>query len=83
MKLLSTSRERARLSSSSNRERPGGPLTYFNGTCTLLFTQGVRISVPSNPDFEAWTYTSPSGRTVCMPGGDLAVWTSADLRHRR
>lgn len=37
---------------------------------------GIHLAVNPSDSFEAWSLIGPGrARTVCMPGGELAVWT--------
>lgn len=48
-----------------------------NGTLELEFESGNFIRVYADPDYEAWSVVGAEGfRLVCMPGGELAVWSS-------
>ena len=48
-----------------------------DGGLELAFTHGPRLSVPPDPNYEAWESTSSSGaKLVCLPGGGLAVWAA-------
>lgn len=50
------------------------------GTLTLNFDDGARIVVRPDDDHESWTVTGPEGLLiVCMPSGELAVWSG--MRH--
>lgn len=45
------------------------------GTLTINFTDGDRVTVEADPDYEAWNLAGPDGRKiVCLPGGELATW---------
>ncbi|WP_157181858.1 DUF6188 family protein [Nocardia testacea] len=47
-----------------------------NGTLHLEFESGSSIRVFADPDYEAWSVVGADGfRVVCMPGGELAVWS--------
>lgn len=55
----------------------GGALRLDEGTGSLdlTFSDGTRITVPKNGDYEAWEYDGPDGLTiVCLPSGELAVF---------
>jgi hypothetical protein len=63
------------------REHVGGKLTAFaprdGGGLTIGF-DGVQVSVEPAHDFEAWHLTGPppdKQMIVCMPGGELAIWS--------
>ncbi len=46
---------------------------------SLTFGDNSRLSIDPDPAFESWTLSGPTGeRIVCMPGGELAVWSSRD-----
>jgi len=48
------------------------------GVLTATFADG-RSVVIGPCDYEAWMFVGPGGsRVVCMPGGGLAYWLSAD-----
>jgi hypothetical protein len=48
----------------------------YTGTLILGFDSGTSLRVEPDPDYEAWNITGPRGRMiVCMPGGELAVWS--------
>lgn len=44
------------------------------GLLTIQFDTGASISVPPNPDFEAWEYAGGGDLVVALPGGELAIW---------
>lgn len=46
---------------------------------TLVLVVGsARLEVPPDDDYEAWSLIRADGsRVVCMPGGELAVWSAA------
>lgn len=45
------------------------------GLLDLSFEGGVRLQVPSDPDFESWSATWPDGSAVvALPGGGLSSW---------
>ncbi|MFI2337943.1 DUF6188 family protein [Nocardia rhamnosiphila] len=47
-----------------------------NGTLHLEFESGISVRVFADPDYEAWSVVGADGfRVVCMPGGELAVWS--------
>lgn len=39
------------------------------GVLELEFESGGRITVPADPNYEAWLVTGPAGLVVCGPGG--------------
>lgn len=48
---------------------------FDDGQLELIFSNGVRIYVPSTEDFESWEACGPEGlRLVALPGGGLSVW---------
>lgn len=48
----------------------------FNTGTLRLVLDHFQLTVKADPDYEAWNVTGPGGpRIVCMPGGQLAVWT--------
>ncbi len=76
------------LSAEENLEEVGKAVVLFNktvagavaledGTLEMSFTDGTTLSVPPDPDYEAWTYAGPDHfLVVSLPGGGLAVWDS-------
>ena len=47
-----------------------------DGALLLEFTDGSRLEVRASANYEAWQLVGPAGlMVVCMPGGELAVWT--------
>lgn len=45
------------------------------GALDLTLEAGVRLEVPSDPDFEAWSLVRLDGsQTVSLPGGRLSSW---------
>ena len=45
------------------------------GNLNMDFENGVRLSVPLHPRYEAWTFTADNGiRAVASPGGGLTTW---------
>jgi hypothetical protein len=49
-----------------------------DGTLRLDFASGAAITVPSNPQYEAWSIVGPGNAlVVCSPGtsGELAIWS--------
>ena len=49
--------------------------TVEGSSLRLAFTNGAELTAPPDPDYESWGVTGPDGqRTVCMPGGEVAVW---------
>jgi hypothetical protein len=48
------------------------------GTLTIGFDDSTRLTVEPDPAYEAWNVSGPAGfLTVCMPGGELAIWTGS------
>jgi hypothetical protein len=48
-----------------------------DGTLQLDFESGSSIRAFADPDYEAWSVVGVDGfRVVCMPGGELAVWSA-------
>ncbi|WP_328406946.1 DUF6188 family protein [Nocardia sp. NBC_00403] len=48
-----------------------------SGTLTIDLDSGNRLVVPPDEEYEAWTLVGPNGyRVVCMPNGELAIWTA-------
>ncbi|MGI5338080.1 DUF6188 family protein [Streptomyces sp. CA-181903] len=51
-------------------------VAFKSGALRLVFDTGHHLTCPSDPSFEAWQVTGPTGwRFVSLPGGGLAVWT--------
>ncbi|MGH7425947.1 MAG: DUF6188 family protein, partial [Candidatus Methylomirabilales bacterium] len=49
---------------------------FKDGHLEISFSDGTHLGVPADEGFEAWEFVGPGGlRTVCLPGGELAVWT--------
>ncbi len=49
--------------------------TDHSGGLEISFTDGHRLTVGPNADYEAWSLAGPGGRKViCLPGGELATW---------
>ncbi|WP_279615044.1 DUF6188 family protein [Rhodococcoides fascians] len=45
------------------------------GGLRIAFSDGARLEVPADPDYEAWTIAGPGGFTVVsVAGGGLASW---------
>ncbi len=50
-----------------------------SGGLTVAFADGARLRIEPDEDYEAWTVTGPKGfMVVCMPGGELAIWSAKD-----
>lgn len=49
--------------------------TDQSGVLDISFTDGHRLTVAPDADYEAWNIVGPGGRkVVCLPGGELATW---------
>ena len=56
-------------------------MAYHDGALEVLFTDGTRLCVSCDPDYEAWQFTGSHGRLiVSMPGGGLAIWGATTPR---
>lgn len=56
-------------------------LMYKNGTLRLHFEDGARLRVLPHESYEAWNMNGDDGlMIVCMPGGELAVWSKPAQR---
>ncbi|MBF6193215.1 DUF6188 family protein [Nocardia sp. CDC186] len=45
----------------------------------VVFESGARIHVPVDEEYEAWGVVGPGGyRVICMPGGELAIWSARE-----
>lgn len=52
-------------------------VTGDSGALLMTFNDGISLRVDSDEEFESWTLTGPGGlKVVCMPGGELAVWSA-------
>lgn len=50
-------------------------VAHKDGALEMWFSDGSRLWVDPDPDYEAWTAVGPGGlRLVSMPGGELAIW---------
>jgi hypothetical protein len=50
--------------------------TTTGGALHVEFAGGLRIEVPADRRYEAWQLVGPDAyRVICIPGGDLAVWS--------
>jgi hypothetical protein len=59
------------------RQTVNSALAHKDGILEITFAGGGRLTVPANPNYEAWGVTGVRWlRVVCMPGGDLAVWSA-------
>lgn len=48
---------------------------FKDGSLEISFEDGVVLTAPPDPDYEAWLLVSHTGlMIVSIPGGDLAVW---------
>ena len=46
-----------------------------SGLLSVIFLGGLALTVPSDPDFEAWLTTAADGSViVALPGGGLSSW---------
>ena len=46
-----------------------------DGSLDVRFTDGSRLVVPSDPDYEAWEANATDGfMVVSLPGGGLSTW---------
>jgi hypothetical protein len=46
------------------------------GDLVIEFNSGMKLSVRPNDSYEAWGLVGPEGRRIiCMPGGEIAVWS--------
>jgi hypothetical protein len=49
---------------------------FNDGKLTLTFSNDITLNILPNDSYETWQITSDNGlRIVCMPGGELAIWT--------
>jgi hypothetical protein len=56
-------------------------LVYKNGMLRLTFEDGARLRVLPHASYEAWNLSGSGGlQLVCMPGGELAVWSQPEHR---
>ncbi|HEX6524957.1 MAG TPA: DUF6188 family protein [Streptosporangiaceae bacterium] len=50
-------------------------VAFKTGTLRLVLDH-FQLTVRADPDYEAWSVVGPGDtRLVCMPGGQLTVWT--------
>jgi hypothetical protein len=50
-------------------------VAFKTGTLRLVLDH-FQLTVRADPHYEAWNVVGPGGmRLVCMPGGQLAIWT--------
>lgn len=50
-------------------------LAYKDGKLVLGFSDGSRLSVEADPQYEAWEAVGTGGlRVICVPGGSLSIW---------
>lgn len=53
-------------------------VAFKSGMLRLVFDTGHHLTCSSDPSFEAWQVTGPTGwRLVSLPGGELAVWSGS------
>jgi hypothetical protein len=46
------------------------------GDLGIAFNNGIELTVAPDPTYEAWQLVGPKGRRViCLPGGELALWS--------
>lgn len=58
-----------------------GAIAYKNGMLRLLFEDGSTLRALPHESYEAWNLNGADGlNIVCMPGGDLAVWSTPEQR---
>lgn len=51
-------------------------VAHKNGRLVLGFRNGSELTAYPNDSYEAWTFANDVGdRIVCMPSGELAIWT--------
>jgi hypothetical protein len=51
---------------------------YKNGTLDMIFSDGSRVYVAPDADFEAWEFSGEQGtKAVSLPGGEVAIWSAA------
>lgn len=61
--------------------RVASAIAYKNGQLRVLFEDGAAIRSLANEAYEAWQFQGVGGlRIVCMPGGELAVWSNPAQR---
>lgn len=53
-----------------------------DGNLAISMTDGSRVAVCPDPDYEAWSIAANVGlkglNVVCLPGGGLAIWDAED-----
>lgn len=50
--------------------------TDESGGLLVSFADGTHVHVGSDEEYESWALAGPGGmKVVCMPGGELAVWS--------
>ena len=50
-------------------------VAFKSGGLRMVFDNGIHLTCPADPAFEAWNVGGPRGwRFVSTPGGGLAVW---------
>lgn len=51
-------------------------VAHDSGTLVLTFANAASLQVEPDTHYEAWTFAGPKGaKVVCMPGGELAIWS--------
>jgi hypothetical protein len=61
------------------RQKVRSSVAEDTGTLVLAFGDGTGVRVEPDDAYEAWTIAGPGGqKIVCMPGGELAVWSGTD-----
>jgi hypothetical protein len=56
-------------------------VAHKEGWLELEFSDGSRLSVEADADYEAWEIVGSGGlRIVCAPGGRLSVWQQRSCR---
>lgn len=59
------------------RKTVNSALAHKDGVLEITFREGARLTVGPDPNYESWGVTGVRWlRVVCMPGGDLAVWSA-------
>ncbi|MFD7282316.1 DUF6188 family protein [Streptomyces sp. NPDC059862] len=55
-------------------------VAFKSGTLRLVFDTRHHLTCSSDPSFEAWQVTGPTGwRFASLPGGALAVWSGSGV----
>lgn len=55
-------------------DRVGSAVARSDGTMTISFASGRRISSWPDPNYENWQLTGPGFMLICTPGGEVAVF---------